>query len=123
MRIHQEVTLNSSLEKIYGTLMNATKFSEATGAPAEIVDEEGGAFSCFGGQITGNQIINKIGGQNMFIARRPWRIAVTLIGSPAHQRGSLAVSADMLKRSGKPGSTRLFATIPWCEGYRPVTIV
>ena len=56
MRIHQEVTLNSSLEKIYGTLMNATKFSEATGAPAEIVDEEGGAFSCFGGQITGRNI-------------------------------------------------------------------
>ena len=56
MAISQTVTINSSPEKIYDTLMSASEFSQATGAPAEIAQDEGGAFSCFGGQVVGRQI-------------------------------------------------------------------
>lgn len=56
MAIHQEVRVKASPEKIYSALTNGKEFSEVTGAPAEISAVEGGAFSLFGGQITGRNI-------------------------------------------------------------------
>lgn len=56
MPIKQTVTFNIPAEAIYHALLNADEFSNATGAPAEIAEEAGGAFSCFGGQITGRHI-------------------------------------------------------------------
>lgn len=56
MAIKQTVTFKASPEALYEALTSATEFSKATGAPAEIAAVEGGAFSCFGGQITGRQI-------------------------------------------------------------------
>jgi activator of HSP90 ATPase len=54
--IKQTITIKTTPEQIYAALTSATKFSEATGAPAEISNDEGGVFSCFGGQITGRHI-------------------------------------------------------------------
>ena len=51
-------------------------------------------------------------GQNIGAARRPWRDAVTQIGSPPHHRGSFAVPDDIVNRSGNPGSAMVFATMP-----------
>jgi activator of HSP90 ATPase len=56
MAIKQSVTFNTTPDKVYKTLTSAKEFSKATGAPAEIAANEGGAFSCFGGQITGRHI-------------------------------------------------------------------
>ena len=56
MRIRQTVSFQKSPEQIYKVLTSATEFGEMTGAPAEISEDEGGAFSCFGGQITGRHI-------------------------------------------------------------------
>ena len=56
MRIRQTVTFKTSPEKIYTALTSATEFGKVTGAPAEIAMDEGGVFSCFGGQITGRHI-------------------------------------------------------------------
>ena len=56
MAIRQKVTIKASPDKIYNALMSATEFSEVTGAPAEIAVDEGGKFSCFGGQIVGRHI-------------------------------------------------------------------
>lgn len=56
MAIHQTVTIKSSPEKIYSALTSQDEFSKVTGAPAEISQDEGGAFSCFGGQIVGRHI-------------------------------------------------------------------
>jgi activator of HSP90 ATPase len=56
MRIRQTVSFQKSPEKIYKVLTSATEVGEMTGAPAEISEDEGGAFSCFGGQITGRHI-------------------------------------------------------------------
>src|SRR6266852_4343472 len=55
--IHQEVVIQASAQRIYETLTNAAQFSEFTGgAPAEIDRDPGGAFSCFGGMITGRNV-------------------------------------------------------------------
>ena len=56
MTITQTVSFRKSPEKIYKVLTSATKFGEMTGAPADISEDEGGEFSCFGGQITGRHI-------------------------------------------------------------------
>lgn len=56
MAINQTVTFKASPEAVYEALTSAKEFGKATGAPAEIEAVEGGAFSCFGGQVTGRQI-------------------------------------------------------------------
>jgi len=56
MAINQTVTIKTSPEKVYNALTSATEFSKVTGAPAEIAEDEGGAFSCFGGQIVGRHL-------------------------------------------------------------------
>lgn len=56
MTIKQTVELNASPQRIYEILLSPAEFGAMTGAPAEIADEEGGEFSCFGGQITGRHI-------------------------------------------------------------------
>ena len=55
--IRQEVAFKASPKRIYDTLLDTRQFSEFTGgAPAEIDPKVGGAFSCFGGMITGRNI-------------------------------------------------------------------
>ena len=56
MPISQSVAIKASAESVYRALMSADEFSEATGASAEIVQDVGGAFSCFGGMVIGRQI-------------------------------------------------------------------
>jgi len=54
--IRQEVSIKASPDRVYDALIDAKHFSEFTGAPAEIDPSPGGAFSCFGGIITGRNI-------------------------------------------------------------------
>jgi activator of HSP90 ATPase len=54
--IHQEVLIKAAPQQVYAALTDAKKFSEFTGAPAEINPESGGQFSCFDGMITGQTI-------------------------------------------------------------------
>ena len=56
MTIEQTVTIKSSAEKVYNAIMTASEFAEVTGAPADIAADEGGTFSCFGGQVVGRHI-------------------------------------------------------------------
>ena len=55
--IHQEVVIDASPDRIYEALTSDQHFSGLTGgAPSEIDATAGGAFSCFGGMITGRNI-------------------------------------------------------------------
>lgn len=56
MAIKQTITVKSSPDKVYEALTSAKVFGEFTGAPADIAAQDGGAFSCFGGQITGRHV-------------------------------------------------------------------
>src|SRR5215468_4056184 len=70
--IRQEVDIKASPKRIYDTLLDAKRFSEFTGAPAEIDPKSGGTFSCFGGVITGRNI-ELLPGQRIVQA---WRVSV-----------------------------------------------
>ncbi len=54
--IHQTITFEASAATLYGLLTDATEFSAATGADAVLVEDEGAAFSLFGGFISGRHI-------------------------------------------------------------------
>jgi activator of HSP90 ATPase len=55
--IHQEIIIKASPKQVYDALIDANQFSTVTGgAPTEINGEAGGAFSLFGGMITGRNI-------------------------------------------------------------------
>jgi len=55
--IHQEVDFAASPQQVYEALTDSKQFSAFSGGiPAEIEPEAGGAFKCFGGQITGRMI-------------------------------------------------------------------
>lgn len=57
MSIHQEIQINVSVSQVFGALTRSAVFSQISGgAPAEIDARNGGAFSCFGGMITGRNI-------------------------------------------------------------------
>jgi activator of HSP90 ATPase len=69
--IHQEVTFDANAQAVYAALTDAKQFSELTQAPAEIDPTPGGAFSCFGGIITG-ETIEAVPGERLIQA---WRVA------------------------------------------------
>ncbi|WP_062234311.1 SRPBCC family protein [Fictibacillus sp. FJAT-27399] len=54
--IQEKIKFNTTPERLYQALTDSKKFSDLTGAPAEIHSEEGGSFSCFGGMIAGRMI-------------------------------------------------------------------
>jgi activator of HSP90 ATPase len=54
--IRKEIELQASPQRVYETLLDAAQFSALTGAPAEIERVAGGAFSCFGGIISGRNV-------------------------------------------------------------------
>lgn len=54
--IHQEVTFAAAPSKVYQALVDPKRFSEVTGAPATGESAEGGAFSAFGGHISGRHV-------------------------------------------------------------------
>jgi activator of HSP90 ATPase len=54
--IHQEVTFSAPPSRVYEALVDTKKFAAVTGAPASGDPAEGGAFSAFGGHITGRNV-------------------------------------------------------------------
>jgi activator of HSP90 ATPase len=54
--IHEEADFKTSPPRIYEVLLDQKKFAACTGLPAEIDPNAGGAFSLFGGQITGRNV-------------------------------------------------------------------
>ena len=56
MSIKQSIKIKASPGQVYKALLSAKEFSEVTGVAAEIADGEGGAFSCFAGQIVGRHV-------------------------------------------------------------------
>jgi uncharacterized protein YndB with AHSA1/START domain len=55
--LHQEIVFKTTPSRVYEALTDASLFSKITGgAPTEISQAAGGAFSCFGGMISGRNI-------------------------------------------------------------------
>lgn len=54
--IHQDIDFRANPQRVYEALLDSKQFSAFTGAPADIERQEGGAFTCFGGVITGRNV-------------------------------------------------------------------
>ncbi|GBF28704.1 hypothetical protein MnTg03_00264 [bacterium MnTg03] len=53
MKLHHEISMSTTPQRIFEALTNENQFAEFTSSPAEIDLVSGGQFSCFGGMITG----------------------------------------------------------------------
>jgi activator of HSP90 ATPase len=68
--LHQEVDIHATPQRIYEALLDSKQFAAMTGLPAEIDPKAGGAFSTFGGLITGRNV-ELIPNQRIVQAWRP----------------------------------------------------
>jgi len=68
--IHQEITINASVQRVYEALTDAKQFAKLSGAKAQINPAAGGQFSCFDDMITG-QTIEAMPGNRLVQA---WRV-------------------------------------------------
>ena len=89
MGIRQKVRIKAPPEEVYSALTSGKEFSEMTGAPAEISAVEGGAFSFFGGQITGRNI--ELTAKEGLV--QAWRVGVW-------PKGVYSIVRIMLERAG-----------------------
>jgi len=68
--LHQEVDFQAAPHRVYEALLDSKQFAAFTGMTAEIHREPGGAFSQFGGIITGRNV-ELLPGQRIVQAWRP----------------------------------------------------
>jgi uncharacterized protein YndB with AHSA1/START domain len=55
-KVHQEVTFSAAPAAVFRALTSAAEHAKFTGAPAQISAQAGGAWSAYGGQISGYNI-------------------------------------------------------------------
>ncbi len=117
MSIKQEISLDSTPETVFKVLTSAQEFAAATGAPAEISSEEGGAFSCFGGQITGRQI-KLVPNQTIVQAWRagPWEDSVYSIVKFNIKKSGTTTNVS-LEHSGFPEGGEEHLEAGWHKMY------
>ena len=117
MVITQTVQIKASAENIYNALMTAQEFSEVTSAPAEIAQEEGGQFNCFGGNIVGRHIELR---PNTRIVQA-WRVASWAEGSYSIVKFEIDESGDSttitLEHSGFPADAAEHLEGGWHKMY------
>jgi activator of HSP90 ATPase len=123
MTIHQDVTIKCRPEKIFKTLTRSDDFSAATGAPAQIESVAGGAFSTFGGQITGRNI--ELKDNHMLV--QAWRVSAWPDGVYSIVRIDLERTGDdtklTLEHSGYPAGAEEHLEGGWHKMYwEPLTV-
>lgn len=116
--IKQTVTFNARPGVIFDHLMDSRKHSAFTGAPAKISRTSGGAFSCFGGQISGvtlDTVNNKLivqAWRGKGWSKDAWSIvSISLAGAPG---GKCKLK---LTHSGVPASGVKGVTEGWKSHY------
>ncbi|HEY2733337.1 MAG TPA: SRPBCC domain-containing protein, partial [Polyangiales bacterium] len=55
-KVHQEIKFSAAPARVFQALTNAAEHARLTGAPAEIEARPGGAWSAYGGKISGRNI-------------------------------------------------------------------
>ncbi len=102
---------------MYATLLGDAEFSAFRGAPAHIVAEEGGEFSCFDGHIVGRNI-ELLAAQRIVQA---WRVAAWDAGIYSIVRFDLradgAATELSLQQSGFPEDFRQHLEGGWHKMY------
>ena len=116
--IHQEVLLKASPQRVYDALLTSAQFSKwSGGAPANIANEPGGEFACFGGMITGRNVELK-NGQRIVQA---WRAGNWADGVYSIVRFEIAPNGSGAKitfdHSGFPEEMRPHLEAGWSKMY------
>ena len=116
--IHQEVLLKASPQRVYDALLTSAQFSKwSGGAPANIANEPGGEFTCFGGMITGRNVELK-NGQRIVQA---WRAGNWADGVYSIVRFEIAPNGSGAKitfdHSGFPEEMRPHLEAGWSKMY------
>jgi activator of HSP90 ATPase len=120
--IHQEVTFAASPKKVYEALMDETQHGEFTGAPAKISRDEGGAYSCHGGQIVGRNL--ELAANRRIV--QAWRVAAWPEGVYSVVKFELEKNGDgtklTLDHAGVPEDGRDMVAQGWHMRYwEPMT--
>jgi activator of HSP90 ATPase len=104
-------------EVIYRALLDSDKFTNFSGAPAEILGEEGGKFSCFGGAIVGRNI-ELIPNSRIVQA---WRVSDWAGGVYSIARFELAAEKDgtrlLFDHTGFPEENYEHLSAGWLKNY------
>ncbi len=115
--IHQEVDFAANPQSIYSALLDSKKFAAFTGAPADIHPEVGGAFSCFGGIISGRNI-ELVPNERIVQA---WRVAAWPAGVYSIVKFELKAQGSgtrlIFDHSGFPDGTREHLEAGWKARY------
>ncbi len=116
--IHQEITFKAKPERLYEALTDQSQFGQATGgAPTEISRDAGGAFSCFGGMVTGRNI-ELVPGKRIVQAWRAksWPEGVYSLAR-FEIRANGAESLLVFDHSGFPDDQRTHLDAGWHSNY------
>lgn len=116
--IRQEILLPARPEQIWAALTDAASFSRMSGgAPTSIDTAAGGAFSCFGGMIHGQQI--EVVPHRRLV--QAWRVKAWPEGTYSIARFDLAPEGDgtrlVLEHSGFPAAQREHLDAGWHTNY------
>jgi activator of HSP90 ATPase len=116
--IHQDVTLNADPQRIYDILLSSKLFSAVTGGkPADIQAVPGGAFSCFGGMISG-RTVELVPGRRIVQAWRAgnWPDGVYSIVSFSLEADGTGTRVT-LDHAGFPAASRDHLEQGWVKNY------
>jgi activator of HSP90 ATPase len=115
--IHQSIVFKAKATRLSGLLTDSEKFSAITGMPASIEAAAGGAFSTFGGMITGRTV-------ELFPGKRiiqAWRVGNWPEGVYSIVRFDLADEGEggrlTLTHSGFPEEHRAHLESGWHARY------
>jgi activator of HSP90 ATPase len=115
--IHEELEFKVPPHRLYEALLDSKQFTTFSGMPGEIHRETGGAFSLFGGQITGRNV-------ELIPDRRivqAWRAASWPEGVYSIARFELEAKGDgtrlVFDHTGFPATLREHLAGGWQEHY------
>ena len=117
--IKQTVTFNARPGVIFEMLMDSRKHRAFTGAPAKISRKPGGAFSCYGGQLTG-VTLETVKGKLIVQAWRAkswpkdaWSIATFKLAGAPGGKTKLSFTHTGVPRSAAKGITQGWKSHYW----------
>jgi activator of HSP90 ATPase len=115
--IHQEADIAAPPEQVYAALLDEKQFARLTGAPAKIEGGPGGAFSLFGGAISGRNI--ELVPASMVV--QAWRVGNWAPGVYSMVRFKLTANGRgthvVLDQTGFPASDYHGLSIGWEPHY------
>lgn len=115
--LHQEIDFQVPPQRVYEALLDSRQFAAFTGMPAQINREAGGAFSTFGGLVTGRNI-ELLPNQRIVQAWRPgsWDPGVySLVRFEIRQFGPRTLV--VLDHTGFPEGTFRHLNSGWYQRY------